>query len=84
VAYVADVHAAGSPPFAEVGGFSSPIGAETLWEQLLPLLPGLSVEVVRSVPSTNTALLARARVSAELEVTDGDVQVRRSVEAVWL
>jgi predicted AlkP superfamily pyrophosphatase or phosphodiesterase len=24
--------AAGSPPFAEVGGFSSPIGAETLWE----------------------------------------------------
>jgi BirA family biotin operon repressor/biotin-[acetyl-CoA-carboxylase] ligase len=56
-------------------------GAETLWEQLLPLLPGLSVEVVRSVPSTNTALLARARVSAEVEVTDGDVQVRRSVES---
>jgi len=25
-------------------------GAEALWEQLLPLLPGLSVEVVRSVP----------------------------------
>jgi len=56
-------------------------GAETLWEQLLPLLPGLSVEVVRSVPSTNTALLARARVSPELEVTDSDVQVRRSVES---
>ena len=56
-------------------------GAETLWEQLLPLLPGLSVEVVRSVPSTNTALLARARVSPEVEVTDGDVQVRRSVES---
>jgi len=56
-------------------------GAETLWEQLLPLLPGLSVEVVRSVPSTNTALLARARVSPDLEVTDGDVQVRRSVES---
>ncbi len=56
-------------------------GAEALWEQLLPLLPGLSVEVVRSVPSTNTALLARARVSPALEVTDGDVQVRRSVES---
>ena len=56
-------------------------GAETLWEQLVPLLPGLSVEVVRSVPSTNTALLARARVSSEVEVTDGDVQVRRSVES---
>ena len=56
-------------------------GAEALWEQLLPLLPGLSVEVVRSVPSTNTSLLARARVSPQVEVTDGDVQVRRSVES---
>jgi len=56
-------------------------GAEALWEQLLPLLPGLSVEVVRSVPSTNTSLLARARVSPEVEVTAGDVQVRRSVES---
>jgi BirA family biotin operon repressor/biotin-[acetyl-CoA-carboxylase] ligase len=56
-------------------------GAEALWEQLVPLLPGLSVEVVRSVPSTNTALLARARVSPEVEVTDGDVQLRRSIES---
>lgn len=56
-------------------------GAEALWEQLQPLLPGLSVEVVRSVASTNTALLARARVSPEVEVTDGDVQLRRSVES---
>jgi len=56
-------------------------GAEALWEQLVPLLPGLSVEVVRSVPSTNTALLARARVSPVVEVTDGDVQVRRSIES---
>lgn len=56
-------------------------GAETLWEQLVPLLPGLSVEVVRSVGSTNTALLSRARVSPEVEVTSGDVQVRRSVES---
>jgi BirA family biotin operon repressor/biotin-[acetyl-CoA-carboxylase] ligase len=56
-------------------------GAETLWEQLVPLLPDLSVEVVRSVPSTNTALLARARVSPVVEVTDGDVQLRRSIES---
>ncbi|HKW82903.1 MAG TPA: biotin--[acetyl-CoA-carboxylase] ligase [Burkholderiaceae bacterium] len=56
-------------------------GAEALWERLAPLLPGLSVEVVRSVGSTNTALLARARVSSEVEVTSGDVQVRRSVES---
>jgi BirA family biotin operon repressor/biotin-[acetyl-CoA-carboxylase] ligase len=56
-------------------------GAEALWEQLVPLLPGLSVEVVRSVGSTNTALLSRARVSPEVEVTGGDVQVRRSVES---
>ena len=56
-------------------------GAEALWEQLVPLLPGLSVEVVRSVGSTNTALLARARVSSDVEVTSGDVQVRRSVES---
>ncbi|HEY9066461.1 MAG TPA: biotin--[acetyl-CoA-carboxylase] ligase [Burkholderiaceae bacterium] len=56
-------------------------GAEALWEQLAPLLPGLSVEVLRSVGSTNTALLSRARVSSEVVVTSGDVQVRRSVES---
>ncbi|MFY9514499.1 MAG: biotin--[acetyl-CoA-carboxylase] ligase, partial [Rubrivivax sp.] len=36
-------------------------GAETLWEQLEPLLPGLSVEVVARCESTNTRLLDRAR-----------------------
>jgi BirA family biotin operon repressor/biotin-[acetyl-CoA-carboxylase] ligase len=36
-------------------------GAEALWERLEPLLPGLSVEVVRQADSTNTRLLARAR-----------------------
>ena len=55
--------------------------AETLWEQLVPLLPGLSVEVVRSTPSTNTALLARARVSPDVEVAGREAQVRRSVES---
>lgn len=35
--------------------------AETLWEQLEPLCPGLSVEVVAEADSTNTRLLERAR-----------------------
>lgn len=38
-------------------------GAEALWLELQPLLPGLSVEVVASMGSTNTELLARARQS---------------------
>lgn len=38
-------------------------GAEGLWEALEPLLPGLSVEVVATMGSTNTELLARARQS---------------------
>ena len=55
--------------------------AEALWQQLEPLLPGLSVEVVHSTISTNTALLDRARVVQESEVEAGNVQVRRSVES---
>ncbi len=39
-------------------------GAEALWKQLEPLLPGLSVEVVARVDSTNSRLLARARDAA--------------------
>lgn len=39
-------------------------GAEALWEQLEPLLPGLSVEVQARVDSTNTRLLERARAAA--------------------
>lgn len=38
--------------------------AEALWEALVPLLPGLSVEVVARVESTNTRLLDRARQSS--------------------
>ncbi|GCL66271.1 biotin--[acetyl-CoA-carboxylase] ligase [Pseudaquabacterium pictum] len=38
-------------------------GAEDLWLALQPLLPGLTVEVVASIGSTNTELLARARQS---------------------
>jgi BirA family biotin operon repressor/biotin-[acetyl-CoA-carboxylase] ligase len=39
-------------------------GAEALWQQLGPLLPGLSVEVVASADSTNTRLLERARIAS--------------------
>ena len=39
-------------------------GAEALWQALLPLLPGLSVEVVARAESTNTRLIDRARQSA--------------------
>ncbi|MCW5609923.1 MAG: biotin--[acetyl-CoA-carboxylase] ligase [Rubrivivax sp.] len=39
-------------------------GAEALWRQLEPLLPGLSVEVLARVDSTNTRLLERARAAA--------------------
>ena len=38
-------------------------GAEDLWLALEPLLPGLTVEVVASIGSTNTELLSRARQS---------------------
>jgi BirA family transcriptional regulator, biotin operon repressor / biotin---[acetyl-CoA-carboxylase] ligase len=36
-------------------------GAQELWQQLAPLLPGLSVEVMARLDSTNTELLNRAR-----------------------
>ncbi|MDE2565550.1 MAG: biotin--[acetyl-CoA-carboxylase] ligase [Burkholderiales bacterium] len=39
-------------------------GAEALWQALLPLLPGLSVEVLARADSTNTRLIERARASA--------------------
>jgi BirA family biotin operon repressor/biotin-[acetyl-CoA-carboxylase] ligase len=39
-------------------------GAEQLWQELAPLLPGLSVEVVARCESTNTQLLDRARRSS--------------------
>lgn len=55
--------------------------AEALWQQLLPLLPGLSVEVVERTSSTNTALLERARVLSRPDPEDTDVLVQRSVES---
>ena len=56
-------------------------GAEALWQQLLPLLPGLSVEVVERTSSTNTALLERARVLSRPDPEDAEVLVQRSVES---
>ncbi|WP_418316864.1 biotin--[acetyl-CoA-carboxylase] ligase [Piscinibacter sakaiensis] len=59
-------------------------GAEALWEQLHSLLPGLSVEIAASLPSTNSTLLERARVgSAVSDPTAGPTPaaVRRSVES---
>ena len=56
-------------------------GAEALWEQLVPLLPGLSIEVVPRVGSTNTALLERARAIPDTRSGELDVLVRRSQES---
>ena len=60
-------------------------GAEALWQQLVPLLPGLSVEVVPRALSTNTSLLERARATPDVRDNAGansaDVVVRRSVES---
>jgi BirA family biotin operon repressor/biotin-[acetyl-CoA-carboxylase] ligase len=39
-------------------------GAEALWQALVPLLPGLSIEVVQSLASTNTELTDRLRNAA--------------------
>jgi BirA family biotin operon repressor/biotin-[acetyl-CoA-carboxylase] ligase len=55
--------------------------AEALWQQLLPLLPGLSVEVVERTSSTNTALLERARVLSRPDPDDTNVLIQRSVES---
>ena len=56
-------------------------GAEALWQQLEPLLPGLSVEIVRTIASTNSALLARSRAVVEVDGNEGHAVVRRSVES---
>ncbi|MFM1908081.1 MAG: putative bifunctional protein (BirA) : transcriptional regulator (Biotin operon repressor), BirA [Pseudomonadota bacterium] len=42
--------------------------AETLWEQVQPLLPGFTVEVLPQIDSTNTELMRRAR-AGQLEPT---------------
>jgi len=56
-------------------------GAEALWEQLVPLLPGISVEIVHSARSTNTVLLERARAVPDTSPGGLDAIVRPSVES---
>lgn len=60
-------------------------GAEALWETLQPHLPGISVEIAASLPSTNSTLLERARAgSAAAGAPAPEVAaalVRRSVES---
>jgi BirA family biotin operon repressor/biotin-[acetyl-CoA-carboxylase] ligase len=53
-------------PAAPLPGGEIPLrwDAESLWESLEPLLPGLSVEVLARCESTNTVLLDRARRSS--------------------
>jgi BirA family biotin operon repressor/biotin-[acetyl-CoA-carboxylase] ligase len=46
------------------GGRTLSWEAEGLWQQLQPLLPGISVEVVARCASTNTVLVERARESS--------------------
>jgi BirA family transcriptional regulator, biotin operon repressor / biotin---[acetyl-CoA-carboxylase] ligase len=53
--------------------------AEALWQQLEPLLPGLSVEVLARIESTNTELLSRARVGARADGSGGG-RGRRSAD----
>ena len=59
--------------------------AEALWERLVPLLPGLSIEVVHRALSTNMTLLERARAAPDVRTNPGtdaaDVQVHRSIES---
>ena len=80
-----------SPPTGDPASTTLSWGVAALWEQLAPLLPGLSIEVLRSVGSTNSVLLDRASVrpgerrgnAAEVaKAADiGSAQVRRSVES---
>ena len=56
--------------------------SEALWQQLEPYLPGLSVEVLARVESTNTLLLDRARHGSgrrdALVTTPGELQALRA------
>ena len=56
-------------------------GVDALWARLEPRLPGLSVEIVERIASTNSALLERARNVGEVREEGVIAQVRRSVES---
>ena len=76
------VDPAGNPAVDHAGNPGSATlswGVAALWEQLAPLLPGLSIEVLRTVASTNSVLLERA--SVRPDERRGNALVRRSVES---
>lgn len=59
--------------------------AETLWQNLVPVLPGISVEVLPEVDSTNTRLLQRGADSAPcLLVAEHQTQGRGRMGRQWL
>ncbi len=47
-------------------------GAEALWQALVPLLPGLSIEVVQTLDSTNTELTERLRNASRVQKSPAD------------
>ncbi len=47
-------------------------GAEALWQALVPLLPGLSIEVVQSLGSTNSELTDRLRNASRVQRVPAD------------
>jgi BirA family transcriptional regulator, biotin operon repressor / biotin---[acetyl-CoA-carboxylase] ligase len=53
----------------------------SLWLQLEPLLPGLSIEVLHRTVSTNSALLERARAVPDGRRASTQAQIVRSVES---
>jgi BirA family biotin operon repressor/biotin-[acetyl-CoA-carboxylase] ligase len=55
-------------------------GTEALWHRLKKVLPGLSIEVIERTDSTNSELLARARVRPDLQPEAEAALVHRRVE----
>ena len=47
-------------------------GAEALWQALVPLLPGLSIEVVQTLDSTNSELTERLRNASRVQKAPSD------------
>ena len=82
--------AQGQPRRPGADGFAASAwsrAAEGLWLQLEPLLPGLSIEVLPSTPSTNSMLLERARNAAQVEscllVAEEQTQGRGRLGRSW-
>lgn len=75
---VRDAQHDGAPPASPQ---SIDWGVQALWERLAPLLPGLTIEVVARVDSTNSELLRRARAQQVTGDEGADAVVRPSVES---